>query len=198
MPPRGPENEAENPSSRSIFRPLEHSLRGDSLGDSPGGSPVLRRDGPEPQAEQREKLHPVFGGKGGTDRPGNRRSVFAFHFVSELDECEALFAEIGEDLIEETFRVEDEPVQVSPNVVGLGRLRRKSRCSTGVSWRKATETGAEFSPDARAMEFQDFFPKAVRQCFPGQLQQVSKRRNTKLFQTGEGFLRQSETDERAP
>ena len=108
-----PENEAEDPSPRFLFRgsggPLKHS--------PPGGGAVLRRAGPEPQAEQGEEFHAVFGGEGGADRTGNWRSVFAFHFVGEFDDREALFPEIGEDLIEQTLRVEDEPLDV-----GLGRF----------------------------------------------------------------------------
>ena len=63
--PVSPENEAEDPSPRFLFRTSGRPRQ------RPGGGPDLRRDGPEPQAEQGEELHAVLGGKGGTDRPGN-------------------------------------------------------------------------------------------------------------------------------
>ena len=165
-----PENEAEDPFPRFLFRtsggPLKQSL--------PGGGSVLRRDGPESQAEQGEEFHAVLGGKGGTDRPGNWRGVFAFHYVGEFDDREALFPEIGEDLIEQALRVEDEPLDV-----GLGWFEGdpvfcRRLLAEGFGNRRGTLSGT------KAVEFQHFLPEAVRQSssgpsFPGQAQQISKR-----------------------
>ena len=159
------ENEADDPSPWYI-RVLKHFL--------PAAGPVSRRDGPESQAEQGEELHAVSSGKRGTKRAGNRRCVLAFHPVSEFDNRKALFSEIGEDLIEKTLCVEDEPLGV-----GLGRFEGdpvfyRRFPAEGLGNRRRALSGT------KAVELLDLLPEAVRQSlsrpsFFGQAQQVSKR-----------------------